>query len=73
MSDRKKWVALVLHNIDDARPAWDGAVPGCSDRCPHYDGKRCELTGNRPYGVCAPAVEAMGAILDDPTKLEAVQ
>ena len=73
MGDRKRWVVLALHNADDATPVWDGAVPECSTHCPHHDGKRCMLTGTRPHVVCAPVVEAMGEILDDPAKLEAVE
>lgn len=37
---------------DEIRPTPEG---GCSyDECPSYDGKRCRLTGFRPYG-CEPA------------------
>ena len=41
-------------------------VPLCDrDHCPLYDGKRCEAQGGRPESLCGPAVEAMGALLDD--------
>lgn len=42
----------------DIRPDWgsDGAVPWCSDRCPSFDGKRCEIIGQRPGRLCEPAV-----------------
>ncbi len=35
-------------------------VPWCTqENCPHHDGKRCELLGFRPGGVCEPAVRSM--------------
>lgn len=48
---------------DDAiRPNVDKkGVPWCDDRCPSYDGKRCERTGFRPDRICEPAVIAMVA------------
>lgn len=37
-------------------------VPWCDeDRCPFYDGKRCEATGFRPAKICEPAVIEMAA------------
>lgn len=44
-----------------ALPNWDPqGVPYCSERdCTHYDGKRCELMGQRPSRVCEPAVQAL--------------
>ncbi|MGK3981379.1 hypothetical protein WMF38_57810 [Sorangium sp. So ce118] len=39
-------------------------VPLCSEnRCPSYDGKRCEETGFRPHTICEPEVIAMAAEL----------
>lgn len=38
-------------------PEWtDQLIPRCSEKCPSFDGKRCELMGFRPDGVCEPAV-----------------
>jgi hypothetical protein len=28
----------------------------CMEKCPHYDGKRCNLTGNEPEQTCRTAV-----------------
>ncbi len=42
----------------DVKPDWgsDGAAPFCSERCPSFDGKRCEILGHRPGSLCEPAV-----------------
>ncbi len=40
--------------------------------CPHYDGKRCQLTGDRPQLVCEPAVELMASALTDDEKAGAL-
>lgn len=42
----------------DVKPDWgsDGAAPFCSERCPSFDGKRCEVLGHRPGSLCEPAV-----------------
>lgn len=51
-----KGYALVL------RPRVLKGVPWCSEEeCPQYDGKRCELIGGRPSGICEPAVKDMAA------------
>ena len=34
----------------------------CTDRCPSYDGKRCELLGHQPEGLCVPACRADRAV-----------
>lgn len=40
-------------------------VPFCSeDRCPSYDGKRCEEMGFRPGNICEPEVIDMAAELE---------
>lgn len=43
-------------------------VPLCNDRCPSYDGKRCDVLGCRPDRICEPAVaqlaEAAGGAPD---------
>lgn len=58
---------IRLHDVlrlEGCWPAWDKGVPRCSeDDCPSYDGKRCELLGMRPGGICEPAVEAMASEL----------
>lgn len=51
-------------------PTWEtgptkGAVPYCTERCSHHDGKRCALLGCRPSVVCEPAVAGMAGILAD--------
>ena len=48
-------------------PTMVEGLPVCDlDRCcPLYDGKRCMVQGFRPESLCEPAVEAMGAMLDD--------
>ncbi len=42
-------------------PNWDGDVPRCSERCPMFDGKRCDELGQRPDGICEPAVKEIVA------------
>lgn len=42
-------------------PLMDDGLPLCSDRCPAFDGKRCELTGFRPDRVCEPFVRNLVA------------
>ena len=39
---------------DPAKPNWsDSGVPFCSeDKCPAFDGKRCEYLGHRPDAIC---------------------
>lgn len=32
----------------------DNGVGLCHEKCPQYDGKRCELMGRRPSEVCYP-------------------
>jgi len=56
---------------DDApEPLWDElhTVPRCAESdCRHFDGKRCQLIGFQPDGICEPAVaqmsEAMQVVL----------
>lgn len=44
-------------NTDEMQPEWtDQLIPRCSEHCPSFDGKRCELMGFRPDGICEPAV-----------------
>lgn len=51
------------------RPTWEGGVPFCAnDDCPSFDGKRCELIGFPPGGVCEPAVKAMAKALGKAAK-----
>lgn len=47
-------------------PDWtmDPQVPTCSERCPSFDGKRCEVIGHRPSSLCEPMVKRMGELLD---------
>jgi len=47
-------------------PTMVEGLPACGrEACPVYDGKRCMAQGFRPESLCEPAVEAMGALLDD--------
>lgn len=41
---------------DKIQPEMEKGIPICSERCPSYDGKRCDITGFRPSRVCEPAV-----------------
>jgi hypothetical protein len=34
-------------------------IPYCTEECSRFDGKRCDLMGFRPDGICEPAVKAM--------------
>lgn len=48
------------HLGPEPTPDPETGVPFCSgDECGRYDGKRCWLTGNRPSGICEPAVAEM--------------
>lgn len=49
---------MRLKKSNEANPYLDDdGVPYCStDECPMYDGKRCELLGHRPDGLCEPEV-----------------
>lgn len=45
---------------EDVRPMVDSqGVPRCSERCPSFDGKRCEILGHKPENICEPAVVDM--------------
>ena len=45
-------------------------LPICSyDACPAYDGKRCDLTGFRPYTYCEPALLDMSCALRELTEV----
>lgn len=46
-----------------ATPEWHKDVPRCTERCSYHDGKRCELLGHRPDGICEPVVRQMGRLL----------
>ena len=50
--------------VDGAAPDWsEDGVPLCSYDCPSHDGKRCELMGLRPGGICEPMVVEMSRML----------
>jgi hypothetical protein len=49
----------------DIRSKWMDGVPFCTDVCPQYDGKRCEILGARPCRVCEPSVARMSSKLTD--------
>lgn len=46
-----------------AQPEWFDDVPFCSESCESHDGKRCELTGNRPSSICEPTVKEMAELI----------
>lgn len=53
------------------RPDWmhgkypQPGIPFCSEeRCPRYDGKRCEALGHQPGRVCEPVVAEMAQLLN---------
>lgn len=49
---------------DDISPEIDKhGVPWCNERCRAHDGKRCDLTGFKPRGVCEPEVAEMAALI----------
>jgi hypothetical protein len=57
--------SAVADGVHRAMPRWECGVPYCrEDGCAHYDGKRCELLGQRPGAICVPAVSGMAATLD---------
>lgn len=37
----------------------DRQIPWCNERCPYFDGKRCELLGHPPESVCLPGVQIL--------------
>lgn len=57
---RRVCASIVADNVAPPDPRWAGTVPHCNEQCPHYDGKRCRLLGQRPDTLCEPVVEAMG-------------
>ncbi len=62
-------IKLLKRLVPDAEPDASGAYPQCAeDDCKSYDGKRCRLTGNRPRGVCDPAMDALGEVIDAAAK-----
>lgn len=51
-----------MSELPTITPKLDGNGVGfCDDACPQYDGKRCELTGFRPSGVCEPWAQRLVA------------
>lgn len=70
MGTRPMWQLRVENQADPMlHPTWNDTVPFCSmERCPHFDGKRCDLIGRRPDNLCEPAVGVMGRLLrgDEP-------
>ena len=58
--------AIEGSTIVDEKPSprWHDQVPFCSgEECRLYDGKRCELNGFRPDGICEPVTREMGVML----------
>jgi hypothetical protein len=56
----------VAEGVPPAMPRWEGGVPFCRyDDCVHYDGKRCELLGERPSSLCEPVVAGMAEQLTE--------
>jgi len=54
---------------DPAKPNWgaihqgDELIPFCSEKCPHFDGKRCRVMGFKPSSLCGPVVAQMAKLL----------
>lgn len=61
----------VEESADNADPTWEEGVPHCSERCKHFDGKRCELLGVRPSFICEPVVSAMADRIDSEARRKA--
>jgi hypothetical protein len=68
----KPWQEEAIKELGSGVPGapvvlWnEDGVPCCTrEQCPAYDGKRCELTGFRPDGLCEPVVSAMAGLLED--------
>ena len=66
MIGKKEWQSKVESSAEPRLFVfWSGFdVPFHLDDCPHYDGKRCRLTGFKPEGLCEPAVQAMAVVMD---------
>ena len=61
----KSWRSRMLRSVD---VRFGHGVPWCTEeRCRHFDGKRCGLTGFRPASICEPGVLMMGELLDADT------
>lgn len=47
-------------------PRWTHRlIPECShEKCSHYDGKRCGITGSRPAVICEPVVASMAELMN---------
>lgn len=65
---RPEWEERVeeMAAVKPPRPEWDAnPVPWCSRRCPHRDGKRCDLTFLPADGICEPVVGVLAQIARD--------
>jgi hypothetical protein len=48
----------------DYQPSLDNdGVAWCAETCQQFDGKRCQLIGFRPHGICEPWARDMAAIV----------
>lgn len=67
MTDRKPFrpLPVIILDLREQRidPRWSDNVPWCDERCAQHDGKRCQVTGLRPDGICEPAVKEMAEVL----------
>jgi hypothetical protein len=54
-------------------PSWDSdGVPEClheTRQCRNFDGKRCDILGERPDWICRPMVRRMAELLRGQDKL----
>lgn len=64
LRDNIQALRIVLDN--DVRPAITDRIPFCNERCPHHDGKRCDIIGRRPGNICEPAIEQAGITWEVP-------
>lgn len=42
--------------MSEREPKWLNDVPHCQERCPKFDGKRCDELGRQPDTICEPEV-----------------
>ena len=53
------WGYGSLHQGEDQKFTSD--IPECSDRCPSFDGKRCDHLIGQPGRICQPAVSYLAS------------
>ncbi len=56
MSALRTRMLAVAESIVAKPMVGDDGIPKCNERCPQYDGKRCELLGHQPQSLCEPTL-----------------